>query len=100
MYTEQDTQKGKSTAKGRLLIVDDESRHAESLAMMVASWGYDVKTAEDGAKAAGMLISDDFDVVLLDLHMPVADGYKVMDFIRKRGLLTRIITISGDPIHG
>ncbi|MCU7933038.1 MAG: diguanylate cyclase [Candidatus Thiodiazotropha sp. (ex Codakia rugifera)] len=97
MHTEQDTQKGKSTAKGRLLIVDDESRHAESLAMMVASWGYDVKTAEDGAKAAGMLISDNFDVVLLDLHMPVADGYKVMDFIRKRGLQTRIITISGDP---
>ncbi|MEL0586445.1 MAG: diguanylate cyclase [Candidatus Thiodiazotropha sp. (ex. Lucinoma kazani)] len=97
MHTEQDTHKGKSTAKGRLLIVDDESRHAESLAMMVASWGYDVKTAEDGAKAAGMLISDNFDVVLLDLHMPVADGYKVMDFIRKRGLLTRIITISGDP---
>jgi diguanylate cyclase (GGDEF)-like protein/PAS domain S-box-containing protein len=80
-----------------LLIVDDESRHAESLATMMANWGYDVETAKDGAQAAGRLISKPFDVVLLDLHMPVADGYKVMDFIRKRGLKTRIITVSGDP---
>lgn len=97
MQNKEDPKKAKSSLKGRLLIVDDESRHADSLAMMVASWGYDVHTAEDGAKAAGLLISKPFDVVLLDLHMPVADGYKVMDLIHKRGLKTRIITISGDP---
>ncbi|MBT2971975.1 MAG: diguanylate cyclase [Candidatus Thiodiazotropha sp. (ex Ctena orbiculata)] len=97
MQNKEDSKKSRTSIKGRLLIVDDESRHAESLAMMVASWGYDVHTAADGAKAAGLLISKPFDVVLLDLHMPVADGYKVMDFIRKRGLKTRIITVSGDP---
>ena len=95
--SKQDGRKGKSTTKGRLLIVDDESRHADSLATMVKSWGYDVVTAPDGAKAAGLLVTHAIDVVLLDLHMPVADGFQVMDFIRKRGLATRIITISGDP---
>ncbi|MCU7924000.1 MAG: diguanylate cyclase [Candidatus Thiodiazotropha sp. (ex Dulcina madagascariensis)] len=97
MQTKHDLDEGKSAAKGRLLIVDDESRHADSLATMVTGWGYEVMTAEDGAKAAGMLVTHDFDLVLLDLHMPVADGYKVLDFIRKRGLTTRVITISGDP---
>jgi diguanylate cyclase (GGDEF)-like protein/PAS domain S-box-containing protein len=94
---EDSTKTTKSSHKGRLLIVDDESRHADSLATMVANWGYEVETSQDGAKAAVRLISESFDVVLLDLHMPVADGYKVMDFIHKRGLKTRIITISGDP---
>lgn len=97
MQNEKDTKNTQSPHKGRLLIVDDESRHADSLATMVANWGYDVETAKDGAQAAGCLISKPFDVVLLDLHMPVADGYKVMDFIHKRGLKTRIITVSGDP---
>lgn len=97
MQNNEDINKTKKAVKGRLLVVDDESRHAESLALMVASWGYEVQTAEDGAKAAGLLISMPFDVVLLDLHMPVADGYKVMDFIHKRALRTRIITVSGDP---
>ncbi|MES9830885.1 MAG: diguanylate cyclase [Candidatus Thiodiazotropha sp. DIVDIV] len=89
--------KGTSANKGRLLIVDDETRHAESLATMVESWGYDVETASDGAKAAGLLVTHSFDLILLDLHMPVADGFQVMDFVRKRQMATRIITISGDP---
>ncbi|MCU7812121.1 MAG: diguanylate cyclase [Candidatus Thiodiazotropha sp. (ex Notomyrtea botanica)] len=84
-------------SKGRLLVVDDDTRHAESLAMMVSSWGYDVETAPDGAKAAGILVTRPVDIVLLDLHMPVADGHKVMDFIRKRNLKSRVIAISGDP---
>jgi diguanylate cyclase (GGDEF)-like protein/PAS domain S-box-containing protein len=97
MQDKDESKNTKYSLKGRLLIVDDESRHADSLAMMVASWGYDVDTAEDGAKAAGLLISKPYDLVLLDLHMPVADGYKVMDFVHKRGLKTRVITVSGDP---
>jgi diguanylate cyclase (GGDEF)-like protein/PAS domain S-box-containing protein len=86
-----------SLTKGRILIVDDEARHADSLAMMVDSWGYDVETACDGAKAAGMLVTQSIDLVLLDLHMPVANGHKLLDFIRKRDLKTRVIAVSGDP---
>ena len=88
---------GSPANKGRLLIVDDEARHAESLALMVNSWGYEVTTASDGAKAAGILVTKPHDLVLLDLHMPNADGLKLLDFIRKRGLNTRAIAISGDP---
>lgn len=97
MQIKDDSNNTKSSLKGHLLIVDDESRHADSLAMMVESWGYGADTAEDGAKAAGLLVAKPYDLVLLDLHMPVADGYKVMEFIHKRGLKTRIITITGDP---
>ncbi|MEJ2618809.1 MAG: diguanylate cyclase [Candidatus Thiodiazotropha sp.] len=95
--SETSSQKGSSSKKGCILIVDDESRHAESLATMVENWGYEVATAPDGAKAAGQLVTRRFDLVLLDLHMPVADGFRVMEFVRKRSLPTRIITISGDP---
>lgn len=86
-----------SAKKGRLLIVDDEVRHAESLALMVNSWGYQVEITSDGTKAAGILVTKPIDLVLLDLHMPNPDGHKVLDFIRKRGLKTRVIAISGDP---
>jgi diguanylate cyclase (GGDEF)-like protein/PAS domain S-box-containing protein len=87
----------KENTKGRLLIVDTEDRHADSLAMMIDSWGYHVETASDGAKAAGILVTKSIDLVLFELDLPGADGYKLMDFIRKRGLKTRMIVISGDP---
>jgi diguanylate cyclase (GGDEF)-like protein/PAS domain S-box-containing protein len=64
---------------------------------MVEEWGYVVETVSDGAKAAGLLVTRHFDLILLDLRMPVANGYQVIDFVRKRGLQTRVITISGDP---
>jgi diguanylate cyclase (GGDEF)-like protein/PAS domain S-box-containing protein len=65
--------------------------------MMVKGWGYEVETASSAAKAAGILVTKSVDLVLLDLHMPVADGHRLMDFIRKRALKTRVIAVSGDP---
>lgn len=85
------------TKKNRILIVDDEARFVDSLEILLENWGYDVLTAPNGAKAAGLLVTKDIDVVLLDLHMPVADGHKVMSYIKDRRLTTRVIAISGDP---
>jgi diguanylate cyclase (GGDEF)-like protein len=88
---------GKTHKPGLVLIVDDEPRYLESVAEMVKGWGYKVLTALSGVKAAGVLVTNSVDVILLDLHMPVADGHKVIDYINKKALNTRVIAISGDP---
>jgi diguanylate cyclase (GGDEF)-like protein/PAS domain S-box-containing protein len=91
-FTTQDS----GSSKGRILVVDEETRHVESLAMMLDEWGYDVETATDGSKAAGILMVKSIDLILLDFHMPESGSLKLMDFIRRRKLKTQVIAISGD----
>ena len=87
----------KNWKKPRILIVDGEDQDAESLSQLLTDWGYEVFSARDGAKAVGLLVTQDIDVALMDLQMPAADGNKVMKYIRKRGLSTQVIGMSEDP---
>jgi diguanylate cyclase (GGDEF)-like protein/PAS domain S-box-containing protein len=89
--------KEESLTKGRILVVDSEARHADSLAMILNNRGYDAEIALYGAKAVTALVSKPIDLVLLDIHMPVLNGHKLMAFISKHNIKTQIIAISGDP---
>lgn len=61
----------------RLLVVDDNADAAEMLALSLERYGHEVRMAFDGAEA--LTVGADFkpDVVLLDLGLPVLDGYEV-----------------------
>src|SRR5437016_4812755 len=54
----------------RALIVDDDDSLRELLSQVLAEWGFEVKTADDGADALLLLRSERPDVVILDLLMP------------------------------
>lgn len=50
--------------------------------MMLTAAGFDVECAEDGAEAVEAVRSRDFDIVFMDLHMPVMDGLTACRNIR------------------
>jgi DNA-binding NtrC family response regulator len=58
----------------RILIVDDDVGVARTTAMILEHQGYCVSTAEDGAEALAAVDQRPFDVILLDIKMPVMDG--------------------------
>jgi signal transduction histidine kinase len=66
----------------RVLVADDDSDSMTSLAMMLRLMGSEVRTARDGLEA--VRIADEFrpDVILLDIGMPVLDGYDACRRIR------------------
>lgn len=67
----------------RILIVDDDTRNAFALSKLLAGKGMKVKIARDGQKALDMLAEfPDFDLILMDIMMPVLDGYEAMQLIR------------------
>jgi signal transduction histidine kinase/ActR/RegA family two-component response regulator len=68
----------------RILIVDDNRDVADSLCMLLALLGAEVRVARDGAQALEILRSYDPAVVLLDIGMPGMDGYEVARRIRSR----------------
>ena len=67
-----------------ILIVDDELAIRNGLAAMLEGAGYSVRTARDGIAALGAVRARRPDLVLLDVMMPLMDGFKVCEEIRKR----------------
>jgi len=71
------------TKKVRILAVDDEPRYVRVIKINLEASGYDVITAESGATALELAVTENPDLVLLDLMMPDIDGYEVCRRIRE-----------------
>ena len=61
----------------RVLIADDEPNIVASLEFLMEQAGFEVKVATDGAAALSLVASFGPDLVLLDVMMPVKNGYEV-----------------------
>lgn len=79
--------------KHRILIVEDERNVREAMAKFLRS-DYDVSIAEDGMRAINMIKKNDYDIVLTDLIMPEADGFKVLEQCLKKDPQPSCIVIS------
>ncbi len=82
-----------------VLVVDDMEINREILAEILGE-EYQVKTAEDGRKALEMIeeLHEELAVVLLDLMMPVVDGFAVLEVMQEKGWSDKIpvLIISGE----
>jgi DNA-binding NtrC family response regulator len=67
----------------KILVVEDEVNQRTALAKLLASWGYSVETARDGADALNKLKTFEADVVTTDLNMPVLDGRGLLEELRR-----------------
>src|SRR5205807_10507198 len=67
-----------------VLIVEDDVDTAASLAELLKMWGHEVRTAHDGPQALDSAIACVPDVALVDLALPVIDGYEVARQMRRR----------------
>jgi CheY-like chemotaxis protein len=66
----------------RLLIVDDNRDSADSLALLLEHQGFEVRVAYDGELAIEAALSFHPDVLIVDLVMPVLDGFQVAKKLR------------------
>ena len=68
----------------KILIVDDDERNAFAAVQALEDLGHELVVAKSGEEALRRLLTEDFAVILLDLHMPGMDGYETAEFIRSR----------------
>lgn len=73
-----------------MLVVDDDSGIRDSLAECLEAEGYRVSTAQNGADALERLAEARPDVIVVDLLMPVMNGYQFLARIREDAALGRI----------
>jgi len=79
--------------KAKMLVVDDDMLNRVLLSTNLQEAGYLVSTAENGEQALEMLRDLKFDAVLLDLMMPVMNGYEVLERLKSDDKLRKIPVI-------
>ncbi len=78
------------TARGSLLVIDDDPVVRSMLSRSLEEGGHQVVTAKDGTEGLDMARAEAFDVILLDVLMPGLDGYEVLERLKKERTLRHI----------
>ena len=82
----------------KILIVEDEKDIAEVLKLYLDVEGYLIKVVDNGKKALDMMEKDKFDMVLVDIMMPVMNGYEFIKYVREYDVNLPIIIISAKSL--
>ena len=84
---------------GKLLIVEDEKPLSHALELKLQHGGYNVTVASNGQECIDLVSSQHFDVVLLDLIMPVLDGFQVLEKMGKMPQMPAVFVLSNLSQH-
>lgn len=85
----------------RVLAAEDNQLNQVVLETVLSHYGMDLKAVSNGAEAISLLEKEQFDLILMDLQMPVMDGFKAVAHIRGRmGLDVPIIALTADALKG
>jgi two-component system cell cycle response regulator DivK len=71
------------TMAARILIVEDNAANLELVRYLLVSAGYEVLLAHNGAQGLELAQREQPDLIVSDLHMPVMDGYALIEALRR-----------------
>lgn len=78
----------------KILVVDDASELRLFMRRLLEKKGAKVYTSENGQQAVERTLHEDFDLLLMDIKMPVMDGYEATRILRSRGFKKPIIAVT------
>lgn len=84
--------------RGHLLVADDIAINREIVQQMLVSLGFKVTTADNGQQAVDLALSEDFNLVLIDLNMPIMDGFSATQRIKQHKPQLPIIALTASSI--
>ncbi|WP_153004448.1 response regulator [Tepidimonas taiwanensis] len=94
---------GDGEARWRVLVVEDHPVNRQIVGLLLEKLGHTVVFAEDGREAVALAAQEDYDIVLMDLHMPQMDGFEATERIRAlpgpRGRVP-IVALTADVMDG
>lgn len=81
------------TAK-KILVVEDDKPISRALVLKLTSAGFEVKSCFNGQEGLDVLAKEKFDLIFLDLVMPVVDGFAVLAELKERGSKVPVIVLT------
>ncbi|MEP6789861.1 MAG: ATP-binding protein, partial [Ramlibacter sp.] len=84
----------------RILVVDDGAENRELLSLVLTEQGLWVEEAENGQVALDKVSQTGFDLILMDMQMPVLDGFAATRILRERGVKTPVVALTANAMKG
>ncbi|MBT8422466.1 MAG: response regulator [Gammaproteobacteria bacterium] len=78
----------------RILLVDDNTGDSEALTRRLQRLGYEVVSVEQGASPAAAAKDEDIDVALIDINLPIKEGFRVAEDVAASSA-ARVVFITG-----
>ena len=78
----------------RLLVVEDEKDLCDTIAKVLYDSGYEVDTCYDGEEALDYILTEEYDLIVLDLNLPGMDGMEILKELRQRNEETKVLILS------
>lgn len=79
----------------KILIVDDEIQILKSLSRMFLETDYEIFTAESSEDALRLIETENIDMIISDMRMPILDGYRLLDIVKEKYPKVIRIILSG-----
>lgn len=83
-----------TTEKKRILVIEDEAHIADGIRLNLSLKGHDVKVAQDGVRGLEIWRSHSPDLIILDIMLPMLDGFSVLKTIRQEDEKIPILILS------
>jgi len=78
----------------RLLLVEDDKKIASFLEKGLRESGFNVEICYDGVEGLSMALTEEFDVAVMDIMLPLLDGLSVIEKMREKGVQTPVLILS------
>ncbi len=83
-----------------VLVVDDAPENRELLHVLLTDLGLSVTLAENGKEALDLALEHKYEVILMDVQMPVMDGYEAVAAMREKALSIPIVALTANAMKG
>jgi signal transduction histidine kinase/DNA-binding response OmpR family regulator len=83
---------------GRILVAEDVLPNQLAIRWMLEKIGLEVSVVEDGKKAVDKALAQSFDIILMDIQMPVLNGCEATKILRSKGIKTPIIALTASAM--
>ena len=84
----------------RILVVEDTPENQSLMKLQLAKVGAAVDVAGDGKAAVEKCEASPYDLVIMDLQMPVMDGFEALETLRRKGIQVPVIAVTADAVSG
>lgn len=84
----------------KILAVDDGDSNRKLIKLVLERAGVNVALATNGQEAVDLALAEHFDIILLDMQMPIMDGYTAATVMRQAGLQQPIIAMTAHAMRG
>ncbi|KAF7769909.1 hypothetical protein PCIT_a2833 [Pseudoalteromonas citrea] len=84
---------------GDVLLAEDHSDNSRLIKRILERMGLNVTTVENGQLAVQAVLDNEYDLILMDIQMPVMDGEQALNFIQATGCSTPVIALTANTMR-